>query len=300
MPEPLSFFIPVKGRFVSGDHDKIRTTDHHGKQEPDRAKHKYTFGVAFPKAELGPWLAEQLWPYLSTQWAANQDAMNRLNAWWKQPGLASKHGGVSMKITDGDRTDAKGRTNENTKGCFVFWLETFGSGYVGEHPHPAEPAKVFAGPNPNALVQIDLSQMKRGDYVTFAGTCVPNGKSGDQFGVYMNCSMIWKLEDGPAIVGGADPATAFAGSALTGSFDPSAGAGAAFGAAPAPGMAAPGNPTAPAPGVTGVAPAPGQAGTFPAFTVGGTASPISSATPHTDILNAVPGATPGLPGMPGT
>ena len=91
MPEPLSFFIPVKGRFVSGDHDKIRTTDHHGKQEPDRAKHKYTFGVAFPKAELGPWLAEQLWPYLSTQWAANQDAMNRLNAWWKQPGLASKH-----------------------------------------------------------------------------------------------------------------------------------------------------------------------------------------------------------------
>ena len=169
MPEPLSFFIPVKGRFVSGDHDKIRTTDHHGKQEPDRAKHKYTFGVAFPKAELGPWLAEQLWPYLSTQWAANQDAMNRLNAWWKQPGLASKLGGVSMKITDGDRTDAKGRTNENTKGCFVFWLETFGSGYAGEHPHPAEPAKVFAGPNPNALVQIDLSQMKRGDYVTFCG-----------------------------------------------------------------------------------------------------------------------------------
>ena len=205
-----------------------------------------------------------------------------------------------MKITDGDRTDAKGRTNENTKGCFVFWLETFGSGYAGEHPHPAEPAKVFAGPNPNALVQIDLSQMKRGDYVTFSGTCVPNGKSGDQFGVYMNCSMIWKLEDGPAIVGGADPAAAFAGSALTGSFDPSAGAGAAFGAAPAPGMAAPGNPTVPAPGVTGVAPAPGQAGTFPAFTVGGTASPISSATPHTDILNVVPGATPGLPGMPGT
>ena len=55
MPEPLSFFIPVKGRFVSGDHDKIRTTDHHGKQEPDRAKHKTPSVSRSPKrnSDLG-------------------------------------------------------------------------------------------------------------------------------------------------------------------------------------------------------------------------------------------------------
>lgn len=300
MAEPLQFFIPVKGRLVSGDHDKIRTTDHHGKQEPDRSKHKYTFGIAFPKAELGPWLAEQLWPYLSTQWANNQDAMKRLNAWWQQPGLAAKMGGISMKITDGDKPDQRGKVNENTKGCFVFWPETFGSGYDGEHPHPAEPPKIYAGPNPDALVQIDSSQMKRGDYGTFHGTLIPNGKSGDQFGVYVNCGGIWKLEDGPAIVGGTDPSAAFKGATLTGSFDPSGGAGASFGGtAPS----APGNSTVPAPGATGVAPTQGQGGTPPAAP-GGIVSggnPMDTATPHADILNGgsapAPGAAPGLPGM---
>lgn len=301
MADALQFFINAKGRFVSGDHDKLRTTDHTGSQI-DRAKHKYSFGIAFQKADLGPWMKEQLWPYLTTQWAGNNDALNRLNAWWGQPGLQAKHGGISMKITDGDKADSKGRVNDNTKGCFVFWLDTFGSGYEGEQQHYARPVTIYAGPSPDALVQIEHSQFKRGDYCTFNGTLRPNGKTGDQFGVYISCGMIWKLEDGPAIVGGADPSAAFKGAGLTGTFDPSGGAGAAFGGTSQPPV---GNS---APGLGQTAPADSPApGTTTSSAPDGTAS-LGNTTPHTDILNAgqppaqggaapAPGAAPGLPGM---
>lgn len=289
MTEALKFNpIPLKGRLVSGSHKDIRKTDHEGKPEHDQSKHQYEFGIAYPKAEFGAWMQQTMWPYLSTSWAQNPDAVARLNAWWAQPGLQGKHGGCSLKIADGDKPNARGTVNQNTVGCFVVYFTSFGRGYEGNFA--AEPPKCYAGPSPDALVQIDLSQVKLGDYVAAAGSMQVNGKTGDQLGAFMNCNMLWKLEDGEEIVTGVDPANAFGGAGLSGSYNPAGDAGAAFG----------GNAGgAPAPGQTDPAASPGN-GNPPAM--GGTASPTDGVTPHNDILNAggggaAPGASPGLPGM---
>lgn len=304
MSEPLKFNpIPIKGRLVSGSHKDIRKTDHEGKPEQDLSKHQYEFGVAYPKAEFGQWMTETLWPYLSTNWAQNPDAIARLQAWWGQPGLAGKNGGCSLKIADGDKPNARtGKVNENTAGCFVVYFTSFGRGYDGQFA--AEPPKCYAGPTPDALVQLDVSQVKLGDYVAAAGSMQVNGKTGDQLGAFMNCNMLWKLEDGPEIVVGVDPAGAFGGAGLTGSYNPAGDAGAAFGGAPQ------GNPPVSAPGLpqTGGVGTPAPGG-VPGAAPGGTASPGNvppGTQPHTDILGAgqqqpasgpTPGAAPGLPGM---
>lgn len=295
--------IPIEGRFVSGDIDKIRTTDHEMKQK-SRSKHQYEFGVAFPKQAFAEWMQTQMYPYLSTAWAQFPDNIARLNKWWGQPGLQGKYGGCSLKISDGDKPNAKGNVNTHTVGHYVVYFTSFGSGYAPEDPHPAEPPLCYAGKTADALVQIDMSQVKRGDYVVVSGSMSPNGKTGDQVGAFMNCTKMWKLRDGEAIIGDADPSGSFGGTGLTGSFNPAgAETGQAFGGAPA------GNPPAPGTPPTDHVGTQAQGGT-PPNVPGGTVSPgnpMDNTTPHTDILSQgqppasgetpAPGAAPGLPGM---
>ena len=280
--EPLSFFAPVRGRFISGDMDKLRTRDHQNKPL-DPEKQSYDFGIAFPKAEIWSLMAEKFYPYLAQAFASDAQAMQRLQMWFQQPGLPGAQGGLSMKIGDGDKPSATtGKVNEHAKGCFVFYATSFGMGAT------AEPPKAVAGPSHDKLVQIDISQIKRGDYVTFHGSINPNGLQGNNCGVYLNCDTVWKLADGDPIAGGIDPTQAFAGAALTGSFDPSGGAAAGFGT---PAF----TPSAPAPGPMAPAGLPGAAPALPGAAPGGTAS---HGEPHTQILNGpTPGMTPPLPGQ---
>ncbi len=281
--EPLHFFVPIKGRFITGDMDKLRTRDHQGKPL-DFEKQSYDFGIAFPKQEVWSFLTEQVWPYLSQCYATDAQAMQRLQAWFGAPGLSGAQGGMSMKIGDGDKPNSKGQVSDNAKGHFVFYCTTYGQGA------DAQPPAVVAGPSAQQLAQIDLSQIKRGDYVTFHGSMKPNGLQGNNFGVYLNCQTVWKLEDGPSIAGGVDPTAAFQGAALAGNFDPSGGVGAAFGAPMAP--QAPQGPTpGAAPGLPGMGGAPTAAPT-----PGGVPQSTASASPYPEILSGPPASLPGQAG----
>lgn len=285
----LDFYTPVEGRFINGSMDQLRKIDQDRKPLPED-RYSYDFGIAFPKAAIWPLLAEKFYPWLLDAFRSDADALDRIAKWFQQPGLNARNGGFSMKIWDGDKPGKDGRTNEYAQGCLVFQCTSFGQG------ESAIPPQIVAGESVGNLTQIELSQIKRGDYVAISGSIVANGNTRDRVGVYMNCQMVWKLRDGEAISGSADPNAAFGGATLQGSFDPNAPARSAFGAtlpghAPMPGHTVP--PTSvPAQGLPGYAPMPGPVGVQPPAPPQ-TAS-VGDTVPHTDILKG----PPKLPGMP--
>lgn len=273
--EPHYFFTPLVGRMTHGDVSTRRTKDKDNRPIPED-KQQFEIGVAFPKADLWAWLTGEVYPYLTTALATDQAALQRMQGWF------SSLQGFSMKITDGDRPNAKGQVNENTAGQFVVWFSS------------SLPPKVVTGPASDNLQEINPSELKRGYYVQVAGSIKPNGLQGDNAGIYVNFHTVWLRAKGEVISGGVDPTAAFgaAGALPAGAqpYDASGGASGAFGGAPqAP--QAPAVPTAPAPG--GMVPAgmPGQAPALPGAPQQ-TASP-SSPQPH-------PGILAGPPPLPGT
>jgi len=314
--DPLNFFINVKGRYVTGDHDKLRTLDHERKPI-EASKQSYDWGVAFPKNDVWAWMAGDLWTYLCAAFANDADGMGRLQQWFQAPG---SKGIMSMKIIDGDLPNREGKVNENTAGCFVFYLTSFGTGVEGANA--ARMPDVVAGPSADKLVQIPHTDLKRGDYVTIAGSLKPNGNSGANKGIYLNAFTIWKLEDGPAISGGGDPTAAFGGASIGGTYDPSQGAGAQFGApsgtsyapaAPQTPGSAPAAPAMPAQGMPGAQTAAGPSGganppaapqmpgavpTQPPAP-GGAPAPAPTGHAAPPAPGGVPGAAPGGTASPG-
>ena len=304
MTEPLKFSVPVKGRFITGDMAQKRTIDHQGKPLPPE-KQSYDFGIAFPKQEVWSLFAEQFFPYLHTAWQGDPQMIQRLNAWFSQPGLKGDRGGLSMKIGDGDAPNAKGQISENSKGCYVFYCNSFG---MGDNARP--PVLYIKDSTTGEFRQINVSQIKRGDYVTFSGSINPNGQQGNNAGAYMNCDSVWLIEEGAEISGGTDPNAAFGGLNITSSYVPPQGAAPQFdgllGSAPvAPNSAPPsyGAPVAPqtAPAAPQAPPAAPNAAPTP------TAYPGNApAQPYPQILQPQPGAAPSgppaappLPGLPG-
>lgn len=237
MSDNFEFFIPLRGRLVTGSVHETRKKDHENKPVPYENQ-GYEFGIAYPKAEFKAWADATLWPHWSQEIANAPGGLDRLTQFWTQFGAK---GILSTKIIDGDiPTGRDQKVNENTAGHYVIYLSTYGGGDEARQP------AVVAGPTADRLVEIDISQLKRGDYVTFDGSSKFNAKSGNQMGFYMNCYSIWKLEDGPVISGGGDPTAGFAGATLTGTYDPSNGAAAGYGAAPAGNSVAAPAPTGPA------------------------------------------------------
>jgi len=301
MSDPLQFFTPIVGRMTHGSVTEKRTTDQDNRPIPED-KQRFEIGVAFPKADIWPWMTEVLYPYLATALSQDQNAFGRMQNWFQTLN------GFSMKITDGDKANSKGQFNENTQGCFVFWFS-------------AIEIKTAAGQSADALVEIDPHEVKRGYYVQVAGNLKPNDQPGDRAGIYMNANSVWLRAEGQVIAGGMDPTAAFAGAApavLPGGaqpYDPSGGAGGAFGGAPQPPGGMPGatqQPPAGMPGATqqppagmpgGAAPTqppaqgqpqtapagmPGQGG-MPGAAPGGTASPGEPQTqPHTGFMSGPP------------
>jgi Protein of unknown function (DUF2815) len=268
MAERLEFFTPVVGRFVRGDITEKRTKDNDGRDILPE-KQQYQFGIAFEKAAIWPMLTEQWYPWIASQVARDQNAMQRLQGWF------STLDGYSMKVSDGDKPNQKGQFNEHTKGCFVINLS---SNFIPK----------CVGPDA-AYTEIDAVAIKRGYYVQLAGNITPNGEAGDRTGIYINPSVVRLIAEGDEIKGGGvDAATAFGGTAAPMALPPGARAlGSASGGAAAFG-GAPGLPPAGVPAPVGMAPVglPGLPG------VGAAPSTASPINPHTGILTGPPGMPP--------
>lgn len=294
MTESVNFNIPLKGRFVSGDMTQKRQKDYQGKPiDPD--KQRVEFGIAYPKAEFWNWLTQTFYHGPLAQALAGQAQAMQLATAWFQNGF----NGFSMKIDDGDKPNARGGVNENTKGCFVVYFNAI------------NPPQVYVGATPETLTQVDTSECKRGYFVMMSGNIRFNEKMPPQIGIYMNAGAVWLVEKGAEIIGGIDAASAFAGVALPPGMAPvdlSNGAGAAFGAQQMPPMqqAAPAMPGFPAPAPAQMAPAglPGQ-GFTPPTAAPQTAFPGNApAAPYYGAMQpgqppSGPAGLPGLPGLPG-
>ena len=267
--DPLNFYTPMVGRFVSGDVDVKRTRDGDGRPiaEDDQ---RYEFGVAFPKVEFMQWMGQTVWPYLTQAYGNNTDAMQRITEWFQNPAVKGR---FSMKMTDGDAPNSKGKVNDNTKGHIVMWFSSLGVSTV-------DPANN----------EIDPSAIKRGFYVQVAGNLKPNNQAGDRVGIYLNGNVVRLRARGQEIMGGVDAETAFGGTkgddfalppgAIPITSDPSAQA--MPSAVPGMPSAAPampvGNPTAPDPTATVGAPTQAQNSAQPQTAYG-------SAPPDYGILN---------------
>ena len=288
MANKHEFYTNQVCRFVSGSLTEKRTKDTNGRPLPEE-KHRYEFGIALSKTDPDTArLFGEFQAFMQNEWANDQNKLNALANWFS-PDPTTSMTGVPMKISDGDRPNAKGQLNSNTSGCFVFWFST------GYQP------KCCTATNE----EIPADAIKRGYYVQIAGNISSNGlpwqPDGKGAGIYMNPSVIRLVAEGDEIVGGVDAATAFGGTAAPTQLPPGArpvGSGVGM-----PGMATGGAiPPAPAPVQNQAAPAglPGQA-------TGQTAAPVttvspSNINPHTGILNgpgvAQPQTTPaGLPGQ---
>lgn len=248
--EPLQFFTPVVGRLTHGSTTEMRTKDQDGRLiEPE--KQRFEIGVAFDKQQIWPFLTESFYPYLASALARDPNAMQRMTHWF------STLDGFSMKVTDGDKPNAKGQVNENTKGHFVFWFN-------------AIELKCVAGQSADALIEIDPATIKRGYYVQVAGNIKPNEQPGDRAGIYLNANVVWLRAEGAVIASGIDPTQAFAGAAPAAlpsglqAYDPSRGAGAAF------------SPPTGLPGVTG---APATAPMAPVGLPGVGGAPVTAPAP---------------------
>jgi hypothetical protein len=278
MSEPLNFFTNTVGRFVSGSLTNKRTKDQDNRPIPEDNQ-RFEFGIAFEKTAI--WnevIAGQFWPYLSSALAADANGLQRMQQWFQAPGAK---GTFSMKINDGDAPNSKGRVNENTKGCFVFWFNAIDVKTCGPVNNDIDPAAI-----------------KPGFFVQVAGNIKSNGQPGDRAGIYMNGNIVRLVAEGDVISMGVDADTAFGGTTAdsvqlpAGAKPLGAGAGADLplpGGAPAP---------APAPTAPAAPPAPPAAPSAPPTV------PASPSEPHTGYMQppaapSAPAAQPGLPPLPG-
>jgi len=271
MTDKLQFYTPV-GRFVSGSMTEKRDKDIQNRPlDPD--KQRYEFGLAIRKDDPGLMpLLTQINQYALGAYAHAPAVQHRINGWMQTMS------GFSMKISDGDKPNAKGHVNQNTAGHFVFWFST------------ALDIKACDTANQ----EIDLQSVKRGYHVIVSGTCVVNGLLDDNAGIYMNPSWVMLHSEGDEIQGGISAEDAFAGMTVPTTLPPGArplgsNAGVPGGMTPGANPTMPGAVTSPptsAPPVTG--------GALPDVATPGTttASPGETHPPHPDILGAG-----GLPGQ---
>lgn len=295
MAELQHFNIPLVGRLVWGDLTHPRTKDFEGRPIPEEDQ-RIEFGVAYEKQAFWAWLTGEFYPNtLMPALGGNQAAINAVNQWFQT------FSGFSMKITDGDKPNTKGVVNQNTVGHFVVKFNAYDvpNCVVGE-----------------AYTQIAATEIKRGYFVTVAGSIKFNEQQGDRMGIFVNAGNVWLRAEGDVIAGGVDAETAFAGMnaaapALPAGARPlgaSTGLPGAAPGAPAPTQAATGLPPGmPPAGAPAAAPTPAPAPTLPGSAapsapVGaapGTASPGGSA-PYTGAMDAAAAGapTPPLPGMP--
>jgi len=265
MTERLNFHTPA-GRFVSGSLTQRRDKDQNNRPiEPD--KQRFEFGVAIRKDDPGlmPML-QQIGQYAKAAYSHQPAIQARIDQWF------TTMTGFSMKISDGDRPAANGKTNPNMVGCFVVWYSTA--------------MDILAANSANQ--QIDIASIKRGWYVDVSSNVSINGLIDHNAGVYMNPNCVRLIGEGDEILGGMTVDAALANAPAPAQLPPGA---RPVGSTPQ----APASSGAPGTGLLGVPPvgaAPAQAPAVPGLPDGGTASPTEQHPPHPGILGAggLPGA----------
>lgn len=187
--ERFNFNTPV-GRFVSGSLTEKRTTDNNGRPI-DPEKQRYEFGLAIPFSDPGVMsLIQQIGMNARNQYSViAPHVVPKIDQWFQTLD------GFSMKISNGNAPNAKGKVNPNTVDHFVFWFST------------AMPIITCRVPD-NA--QIPAESIKRGWFVDVAGSSVINELVDHQAGAYLNPSVVRLCFEGEEILAGVDPQTAFA------------------------------------------------------------------------------------------
>ena len=197
MAEPKQFNINAYGRFVSGSITDKRTKDHKNRPIPED-KQNYQFGIAFAKTDPAiQQFFNDTYGYCQAAWATDQHKLQALQGYFTPTQNGYHMQGLSMKVSDGDKPNAQGKVNDNTKGHYVVWCS---SGY---------PPKTCD----TAYQEIAPESVKRGYYVAVAGTIsdneLPWQADGKGAGIYINGNVVRLLAEGDQIIGGVDPATAF-------------------------------------------------------------------------------------------
>lgn len=184
-------FVTPAGRFVSGDLSTKRTVDMQNRPKPPE-KQDFYFGLAIPKND--PKTAEFLTGVYQNAVASTARLPN-IAAMLPRGFVGKDQGGFRWKIKDGDQPDQNGKSNENTRGCWVIHFTT------------TLPIKACNGMQGN--VEIDPKQIERGYYIDVAGNCSFNGLMDANAGLYMNPQIVRLLGYGERIIGGLTPEQAF-------------------------------------------------------------------------------------------
>ncbi|WDQ26679.1 hypothetical protein e2701_00068 [Klebsiella phage e270.1] len=259
MAKIVEKFVTPVGRLVGGSFFDMNTSDHENKPLAPE-KYNWWVGLAFPKTAAN-WWEEQGELGVVFQAILKAAGAHYVNGETQQPTFA-------WKITNGDDPKHAGKT-----GYPGHWVIGFSRNVA-----------IDACPLYNAQFQpvIDKNQAKKGYYYRISGSTSPNGRTGNQAGMYINMEMAQLLYAGEEIISGPAPASVFGAV-------PAMPAGAtAIGAAPTP-VAAP--TPAPTPAAAPVAaPTPAAA---PVAAPTPAAAPVAAPTPAAAPVAApTPAAAP--------
>ena len=200
MANVLKFFTQGTHRLVSGSlTDKVTKDRNNNNALIPEDKQRYEFGVAMRKDDPDTIrVINEIHGFLAAEWANDQGKIAALNAYW-----SNGCDGVSLKIKDGDKPNAKGKLNDNTVGCYVFYFSNWG----GEPPKTVDPHNQ----------DIPGASIKRGYMVQIAGSIKDNGEAYNtnprmnRCGAYLDADVIRLVDVGEVITGGIDADTAFGG-----------------------------------------------------------------------------------------
>ena len=251
MADHYSFNTPV-GRLVYGSLTDKRTKDSNDRPiDPD--KQRYEIGVAFSKQDPAfvPML-QGIAQHAKGFYAARAPHIaQKIDQWFQTLD------GFSMKVSDGNKPNARGQVNKNTVDHWVMWFST---------------SIDIVGARVPDNAQIPLSDIKRGYYVDVAGTSAPHELVDHNAGVYINPVCVRLVGMGDEIVGSADPNELFANT-------------------PAPALPPGARPIGSAPAVPASSGTPGTAMGMP----GMGAPAVPNASPA-GMPSSLPGAPAGMPG----
>lgn len=237
MAQEAKRLVSPVGRIVWGSVSELNTRDKDGRPEPDKEKHRFTFGLAIRKDDprMGDFLAA-LYHQAVAGYPNNPTMKQRIDYQWQNFGRDLGGSGFKFKVKDGDAPlQRTGKPDPNSLGCFVVSFST-------KLPITCSNAQ---------NLQIDAKEIERGYFVDVATSIAVNEKVDQTAGIFVNPSVVRFLAHGERIMGGISIEDAFAGHAAPTQLPP--------GASPTPVAPAGGLPgfTPPA---TGQAPQPGNMG----------------------------------------
>lgn len=214
------------GRYVHGSLTDKRDTDMDGRPIPED-KQQFEVGIAFRKDDPNiNGVFQKIMQHAWTEFARAPNIQQVIQSFNLDQ--------FSWKISDGDRPNRKGQTNQNTVGHWVFYFKS------------SFPISVCDQRN----ATMDPANLKRGYFVDVAFTCAGNGEMGDRAGVYLNPQIVRFIAYGEEIRGGISADEAFKGHSVPTQLPPGASVTPVAGGA-MPGAGSPGMPAGNAPGPMG-------------------------------------------------